>query len=157
MALIFVDCEGKGPAAGLNDDARFEFGAVEYKTRETFHGKGGTVETFGAFALWLQQFKERPKDRLIFVSDNVAYDWQFINYYFHKHFGGDQCFKWGDCGCNPFGHSGRRIGDYYAGLMQDFFHKQDWKRLRVTSHDHNPVHDAMGNVEAFARLQAGER
>lgn len=142
MSLIFVDCEGKGPAPGLNDDARFEFGAVERKTRLTFHGVGGTYETFHAFMEWLDQFKGRP----IFVSDNPAYDWQFINYYFHLHLGG-----------NPFGHSARRLGDFYAGLVGDFYHTQEWKSLRVTPHDHNPVNDAMGNLEAFERLLAGER
>jgi len=29
--------------------------------------------------------------------------------------------------------------------------------LRITPHDHNPVHDAMGNLEAFDRLLKGER
>jgi hypothetical protein len=57
---------------------------------------------------------------------------------------------WGD---NPFGHSGRRIGDYHAGLAGDFRRAQDWKRFRVTPHDHNPVNDAMGNVEAFETIQ----
>lgn len=35
--------------------------------------------------------------------------------------------------------------------------QQEWKRLRITKHDHHPVNDAMGNVEAFARMLAGER
>ena len=142
MALIFVDCEGHGPAPGLNDDLKFEFGAVEYKTRKTFHGRGGYQDTFTAFRDWLSQFKGRP----IFVSDNPAYDWQFINYYFHYYLGE-----------NPFGHSARRISDFYAGLVGDFYKTQEWKRLRVTEHDHHPVNDAMGNVEAFERLLAGER
>jgi hypothetical protein len=54
---------------------------------------------------------------------------------------------------NPFGHSGRRIGDYYAGLVGDFRRGQDWQRFRVTPHDHKPVNDAMGNVEAFETIQ----
>jgi hypothetical protein len=55
------------------------------------------------------------------------------------------------------GHSGRRISDFYAGLMGDFSNSQAWKRLRLTPHTHNPVDDAMGNDEAFARLLNGER
>jgi len=35
--LIFVDCEGHGPAPTLNDSALFEFGAVAYPSRQTFH------------------------------------------------------------------------------------------------------------------------
>lgn len=143
MTLVFVDCEGHGPAPGLNNDARFEFGAVEYKTRKTFHGVGGTQETFIAFSEWLSQF---GSGRKVFVSDNPAYDWQFINYYFHL-FLGD----------NPFGWSARRIGDFAAGLKGDFYARQDWKNLRRTPHDHQPVNDAMGNVEAFERLLNGEQ
>lgn len=146
MALIFVDCEGHGPAAALNNHKKFEFGAVEYKSHMTFHGKGGTDETFRTFLGWLKQFMKKPGERLIFVSDNPAYDWQFINYYFYKFLGQ-----------NPFGHSARRISDYYAGLVGDFYKTQDWKRFRMTPHDHHPVNDAMGNVEAFERLQAGDR
>ena len=43
------------------------------------------------------------------------------------------------------------------GLTGSFANTQAWKRLRVTPHDHHPVHDAQGNVEAFRRIQAGER
>ena len=88
----------------------------------------------------------RGKGGLVFISDNVAYDWQWINFYFWRYFG-----------MNPFGHSGRRIGDFYAGLTGDFRNTQRWKRLRKTKHDHNPVMDAMGNVEAFRRMMNGER
>ena len=31
------------------------------------------------------------------------------------------------------------------------------KSETVTKHDHNPVNDAMGNLEAFERLMKGER
>ncbi len=50
-----------------------------------------------------------------------------------------------------------KIGDFYAGLIGDFMDSSSWKHLRVTKHDHNPVHDAMGNLEAFDRLMKGER
>src|SRR5438094_9543400 len=119
MALIHVDCEGHGsyggfkPAAGLNNHEKFEFGAVEHHSVQTgtpnfFHGVGGTKDTFERFAAWLKQWTDKG-EHVSFVSDNVAYDWQFINYYFWKHLGH-----------NPFGHSGRRIGDFAAGLVGDF-------------------------------------
>jgi len=136
-ALIFVDCEGHGPAPTLNNDERFEFGAVEYETKKSFHGIGGNVTTFRSFESWLKTFNKPIK----FISDNPAYDWQFINYYFHKF-----------CGENPFGHSARRIGDFYAGLKRNFYDTQSWKRWRKTEHDHNPVNDALGNVEAFEEI-----
>ena len=137
--LIFVDCEGHGPAPTFNDETLFEFGAVDYKSKQSFHGQGGTKETFEKFNDWLNQFP----GRLIFVSDNPAYDWQFINYYFHKFLGR-----------NPFGHSARRISDFYAGMKGDFFDSQNWKKWRITQHDHNPVHDALGNIEAFEKILA---
>ena len=143
--LIFVDCEGHGHApADLHDPVGFEFGAVHYPSRATFHGQGASKETFERFNKWIG--KMVGQDRAIFISDNPAYDWQFINYYFHKHLK-----------TNPFGWSARRISDFYAGLVGDFGRTQDWKQLRITEHDHNPVHDAMGNLEAFDRLLKGER
>ncbi|MEK7536649.1 MAG: exonuclease [Patescibacteria group bacterium] len=135
--LIFVDCEGYWPAPTFNDDLLFEFGAIDFKSKQSFHGNGGTKQTFEKFNKWLNQFK----GRIIFVSDNPAYDWQFINYYFYKFLG-----------FNPFGHSARRISDFYAGLKGDFFDSQSWKNWRVTPHDHNPVHDALGNIEAFEKI-----
>jgi hypothetical protein len=167
MSLIFVDCEAYGgsPLTGRLT----EFGAVEYESRATFHGviqpsrpsaenpaepeptdmlsdpeySDRLVATFEAFDVWLlKQSRGRP----VFVSDNVAFDWQWIN-----------CGFWKALGRNPFGHSGRRISDFYAGLCGDFGKTQQWKRFRITPHDHNPVHDAMGNVEAFERLLSGER
>ena len=100
------------------------------------------AEIFNNFAIWLEGFKGRP----VFISDNPAYDFQWINHGFWKHLGR-----------NPFGHSGRRISDFYAGLTGDFYNTQKWKRFRVTPHDHNPVNDAMGNLEAFETIMSGKR
>lgn len=159
--LIFVDCEATGPCPGKGELT--EFGAVEYRSRRSFHGvlfasrpsaanpalaeRTGAafdpVRVFGDFAAWLATV---TKGRPIFVSDNPAFDFQWINHGFHH-----------ALGHNPFGHSARRISDFYAGLTGDFANSQAWKRLRVTPHDHNPVHDALGNVEAFERILRGER
>lgn len=162
MGLIFVDCEADGPCPELG--VLTEFGAVDYDSRKTFHGKiweaipnpenparsirrGKQIDSphnvFTQFSFWI---REITKGRPIFVSDNPAYDFQWINHGF-----------WTTIGENPFGHSGRRISDFYAGLMGNFSKTQNWKRLRITPHDHNPVNDALGNVEAFERLLRGER
>ena len=161
MSLIFVDCEAWGGCPALGQLT--EFGAVEYKTRKTFHGVivASTPDpenpaislpgirqspdemrpVFESFEQWLSGFDKR----VVFVSDNPAYDWQWINDGFLR-----------TLGRNPFGHSARRISDFYAGLCRDFYKTQSWKRFRVTPHDHNPVNDAMGNVEAFERILRGE-
>lgn len=154
MSLIFVDCEatGKSPSTAYLT----EFGAVSYPKRETFHGelyaitrtadhktvgapKDHPEKVFADFDLWLKQVSN--DSRPIFISDNPAFDWQWINDGFHKYLGH-----------NPFGHSARRISDFYAGLTKDFKNSQKWKKWRVTPHDHNPVHDSLGNVEAFDRM-----
>ena len=143
MSYVFVDCEapfGVGsPAVG----DMTEFGAVEYKSRATFHGHDCSKETFMDFEDWLD---DNTDGKAIFVSDNPAYDWQWINFYFWKHLG-----------YNPMGFSARRIGDFYAGLCGNFSKANNWKHLRRTAHDHNPVNDAIGNAEAFERMCRGER
>lgn len=73
-------------------------------------------------------------------SDNIAFDWMWIAFYF------DMCnIK------NPFGWSGRRIGDIVTGLENDMYFC--WKQWRKTKHDHNPVNDAMGNAEVLIKLR----
>lgn len=164
MSLIFVDCEAVGPSVSTGHLT--EFGAVEYATRKTFHGvlcpsrirsrreeyatnvPGSAVPgseafmtdprtVFMRFGAWLSQFPTP----LVFVSDNPAYDWQWINDGFHVHLGH-----------NPMGHSARRIGDWYAGLVGDWRASSKWKKFRRTPHDHHPVRDAQGNVEAFEAI-----
>lgn len=156
MTLIFVDVEaanGISPANGVMT----EFGAVEYHTEQTFHGvlwpsspstenpavsviTGSPLDAYIVmydFDLWLHQFPAP----YVFVSDNNGYDFQWINFVFEK-----------QLGYNPFGHSSRRISDFFAGLNDDWRKTQAWKRYRITPHDHKPVNDAMGNVEAFKRI-----
>ncbi len=147
--LVFVDCEANGPCPGIG--RLTEFGAVHAVSKALFHGDLRTeaMETdevaavFERFARWLMTY---CPGRPVFVSDNPAYDWQWINYEFHH-----------NLGRNPFGHSARRIGDFYAGLTGDWRNTQKWKNFRITPHDHQPVNDSMGNVEAFERILKGER
>jgi hypothetical protein len=155
--LIFVDCEARGPSP--ISGTLTEFGCVAYPGLETFHGRlyesspdpacpavplvGRRIATDAdvAYALlgWLDQVA--GKERVVFISDNPAYDWQWIAAMFDR------------AGVtNPFGHSGRRIGDYYAGLKREWKNTQGWKKLRQTNHDHHPVNDALGNAEAWAVL-----
>lgn len=154
--LIFVDVEATGVSPYSGEMT--EFGAVHYASRKSYHGilfdsmpdpeypAKSVIVGIGypqapvmrGFASWL---KTNVPGRPVFVSDNPAYDFMWINYYFDK-----------TMGENPFGHSGRRISDFWAGLNHDWSNSQKWKQFRRTPHDHNPVNDAMGNVEAFETI-----
>lgn len=154
---IFVDCEARGTSP-INGTLT-EFGAVNERNLASFHGilfdgkpdpKNPAIPIVGErvnsdlqvaqkFAAWLRE--QAKNDRVVFVSDNVAYDWQWISALFDKA-GMD----------NPFGHSGRRISDFWAGVQGNWTKTQNWKSFRQTVHDHNPVNDSMGNVEAFHKI-----
>lgn len=155
---VFVDCEGDPnfrlpPVPPLSHMS--EFGAV-INPGTWFHGRDDGKTTFIHFAEWLRDNCKGQSP--VFWSDNVAYDWKWIDYGFNlwmpPTYNDDRKLI---SGGNPFGHSGRRISDFYAGLTGDVRNTQRWKHLRVTKHDHNPVHDAMGNYEAYHRMLAGER
>ncbi len=86
-------------------------------------------------------FSEISAGRPVMWSDNPAFDWQFLNYYFHRFLGK-----------NPCGFSARRIGDFFAGLNKTPKDANSWKRLRQTRHTHDPLDDALGNAEALVKL-----
>jgi hypothetical protein len=62
---------------------------------------------FTSCETWLR-IKE-PSGRAVMVSDNPAFDFMWIADGFWRHLGR-----------NPFGHSARRLSDFYAGLPGDF-------------------------------------
>lgn len=166
MSLFVVDVEADGPYPG--DYSMVCFGIAKVMK--------GEIETYYSGTLWpiseqwvpealavsgisrydMETIGNAPEEimkeaidwvktqsfgRPIFISDNNAFDWMFWNYYAHK-YGGE----------NPFGFSCRRIGDLYSGLEHDFFAASKWKKYRKTNHDHNPVNDAVGNVEAILTI-----
>jgi DNA polymerase III epsilon subunit-like protein len=132
MTLFMVDVETDGPAPGLfsmvslgcvsvdrqmtttfkatfapisdrfNPDAL----AISNIDRATHEGYPYPAEGMAAFAVFLEK---NSKGGPVFIADNLAFDWSFTNYYFHRF-----------VGRNPFGHSGRRIGDFHAGLEKKF-------------------------------------
>ena len=164
MPYIMVDIETDGPIPG--DYSMVCFGAVivEPELSRTFYGKLQPISNrFVPEALAVSRFtredclgfddpktvmeqfqdwlKANCKGRLMFISDNNGFDWQFINWYFH-HF----------VGANPFGFSSTNLGSLYKGLQKDTF--VNFKHLRKTQHTHNPVDDAMGNAEALLQMKA---
>ena len=162
MSLIVVDVESDGPVPGTYSMVSFGAVVVEPSLSLTFRGRVRPIsekwlpealaisgvtraEHLGydepgpvmeAFERWI---RAHSKGKPVFCSDNLAYDWQFINHYFHA-----------ALGRNPFGWSGRRIGDLYCGMVKDGY--ATWKHLRRTPHDHDPVNDARGNAEALLAM-----
>jgi hypothetical protein len=141
-AVLFDDKLDKtfyGQTRPISDRFDPEALAISGFSREQHLGFDDPKSVMERFATWLEQ---HSNGRPVFVSDNVAFDWQFINYYFHRFLGG-----------NPFGFSGRRIGDLYSGLVKDASKATEWKKYRVTAHTHNPVDDARGNAEALQKFK----
>lgn len=159
--LVSVDVESDGAVPPLYSMVCFGAVVVDDKLDKTFYGETAPIsaiyipealavsgisrdqhssfpnpkETMNKFNEWLESLNARP----VFISDNPAFDWQWINYYFHKY-----------VGSNPFGFSARRIGDIYCGILKDMSRNSEWKkRYRKTKHTHNPVDDAKGNAEAL--------
>ncbi len=165
MSYIVVDVEADGQIPHKYSMVCFGAVVVEPTLSKTFYGKTRPIsenwvpdalsvsgfsredhESFDDpqkvmkdFAEWISQ---NSNGKPTFISDNPAFDWQWINYYFHTYLGK-----------NPFGFSGRRIGDLYCGMKMDTGLNSEWKRLyRKTVHDHNPVNDAKGNAEALLAM-----
>ncbi len=162
MSVYVVDVEADGPIPGKYSMVSLGAVLVEPGLTRTFYGQTRPISDLwlpealaisaatrdehlrydepGAvmerFERWIQ---ETSKGRPVLFSDNLAFDWQYVNWYFHTYLGR-----------NPFGWSGRRIGDLYCGMVKDA-HAQ-WKHLRSTAHDHHPVNDARGNAEVLLKL-----
>ncbi len=162
MSFYVVDVESDGPIPGKYSMVSFGAVLVEPGLSRTFFGRTRPISdlwlpealavsgitraehlrfdepgpVMEAFERWIQ---ETSRGRPVFFSDNLAFDWQFVNWYFHTYLER-----------NPFGWSGRRIGDLYCGMVKNA-HAQ-WKHLRGTAHDHHPVNDAKGNAEVLLKL-----
>lgn len=163
MSYIVVDIESDGEIPRLYSMVCFGAIVVEPSLSKTFYGQTEPIsqkykpealaisgftreqhltfddpmEVMMKFDKWI---KENSIGHPIFISDNLAFDWQWINYYFHYYLGK-----------NPFGYSGRRLGDLYCGMMRDTRIK--WKHLRDTVHSHHPVDDAKGNAEVLLKMK----
>lgn len=166
MSYIVVDVESDWPCPWIYSMVSFWAVVVEPTLSRTFYGETKAVtDVFLPEALAISWFSREEHENFndpklvmekfykwiernsiwnpIFCSDNLAYDWQFINYYFHK-------YVWD----NPFGHSGLRIWDLYCWMEKTMSVKNDWQRkFRFTKHTHNPVDDAKWNAEAMLAFQ----
>jgi hypothetical protein len=162
VSLVVVDVEADGPIPGKYSMVCLGAVIVEPTLSKTFYGRTRPIskewlpdalavsgfgrpeheafddprEVMERFESWVV---ENSKGRPVFASDNLAFDWQYVNWYFHTYLGR-----------NPFGWSGRRIGDLYCGMVKDGY--ATWKHLRKTVSDHDPVNDAKANAEALLAM-----
>lgn len=164
MSLIVIDVEADGPIPYKYSMVSFGAVVVEEGLTRTFYGKVKPIsnewlpdalavsgfsreehEQFDEPSVVMQRFTNwlNMVGRSVMISDNPAFDWQFINYYMHTY-----------TGANPLGFSARRIGDLYCGMVKDMSKNKEWKRkFRKTAHDHNPVNDSKGNAEALLAMK----
>lgn len=105
-------------------------------SREEAMGFQTAYEVMQDFDHWLAT---NVKGRAMFISDNNGFDYQFVNWYF-----------WHFLDKSPFGHSSTNLGSLYKGMVSDV--TRNFKHLRKTKHDHNPVNDALGNAEALLHM-----
>jgi hypothetical protein len=160
--VVDIEADNTSPASG----SMVCFGAVKVAEglNDTFYGETAPItDTWNPDALKVSGFSREEHEqfrlpsftmnefytwindtnkagRPVFISDNLAFDWMWICYYFDRY----------DLN-NPFGYSGRRIGDIYAGMKGSVYTR--WKHLRDTKHDHNPVNDAKGNAEVIIKMK----
>lgn len=163
MTWIMVDTESDGPIPG--DYSMVCFGAVivEPGLERKFYGETAPIShnyqpealaisgfsrfqhdmfphPMGTMARFRDWIKLNCRNKPMFISDNNGYDWSFINWYF-----------WHFLKENPFGHSSTNLGSLYKGMEKTVF--TNFKHLRQTEHDHNPVNDATGNAEALLKMK----
>jgi DNA polymerase III epsilon subunit-like protein len=167
MTWFSVDIEANGPAPGLFSMTSIGMVAVRGDLDDTFYaelkplvGAGclpAALEVGGMTMEYLHEHGREPgqvmvelaewleatsNGRPVFVADNPGFDFGFVTYYFAM------------LGmANPFGHSARRIGDMYSGLVGDSFKASEWKSLRTTAHTHNALDDAVGNAQALLAIK----
>ena len=130
-----------GQTAPISEDWKPDALAISGFSREEHELFPMPSVTISEFYHWVN--KTNKSGRPVFISDNIAFDWMWIAYYFDRYHIS-----------NPFGFSGRRIGDLYCGMVKDAGKNGEWKRkFRKTRHTHDPVDDAMGNAEALLAMK----
>jgi hypothetical protein len=157
--FVVVDVESNGPIVSQDEMTSFGAVIVDADLKNTFYArleckKIGYLETVDTtqpietpiqamtrFETWLNSFKTLELNSFVFFSDNPCFDWQFINYYFLT-----------TIKRNPFGFSGRRIGDIWSGFTNDINDHSNWRNMVKTIHDHHPTNDAIGHAEALNEI-----
>ena len=99
------------------------------------------------FAAWLASVRAAD-EALVFVGFNAAFDWSFINYYFHRY-----------TGANPFGFSALDIKAYYMGRRRCAWSETRSSRMSEVlrpqrTANHQAKDDALYQAELFRLMRA---
>lgn len=105
------------------------------------------ADALASFEDWLKN-EGAPDRRPVFVSFNAAFDWMFVNDYFHRYLKR-----------NPFGHSALDIKAFYMGLTGCTWGETSMKvigprYLRSMELTHHALRDAMDQAEIFGKMLA---
>ncbi len=108
------------------------------------------AEAMAHFADWLQSVVPEDKTPL-FVGFNAAFDWMFVNDYFHRFLG-----------YNPFGHAPLDVKSFYMGISgrrwcETSMHQLALRYLGGCRLTHHALEDALIQAELFRELLAESR
>ena len=87
----------------------------------------------------------------VFVAFNAAFDWMFVNDYFHRYLGR-----------NPFGHTALDIKSFYMGLSGVCWEETTMRfvgprYLGDQQLTHHALRDAMDQAQIFRKMLAEAR
>jgi ribonuclease T len=103
------------------------------------------MEAMRRFNEWLVN-KAAPAQQPLFVAFNAAFDWMFVDYYFHHYLGH-----------NPFGHAAIDIKAFYMGMAGAPWSQTSWRYISpkyVTENHltHHALQDALDQAELFKQM-----
>jgi len=103
------------------------------------------TEALTRFEEWLMN-EAAPNQQPLFVAFNAAFDWMFVNYYFHHY-----------RGHNPFGHAAIDIKAFYMGMTGVSWSLTSWRYIipkYKTDHHltHHALQDALDQADLFKQM-----
>jgi DNA polymerase III epsilon subunit-like protein len=104
------------------------------------------AEAMRQFLVWINRIVGAD-GTAVFVGFNAAFDWSFINYYFHRYIGE-----------NPFGFAALDIKSLYMGAARTTWSQTRSSQIAKTLHpilkgNHDALHDAKYQAELFRLIR----